>query len=529
MGKEKSLDVETLIRVNVDQFYGIEIEEFPAQIAQTALWLMDHQMNMLVRERFGQYYGRIPLTASPSIVNGNALATDWESVVPKAELSYILGNPPFLGYSIMSKAQKGEVEQVFDGLKACGMLDYVTCWYKKAAQYIQGTGIAVAFVSTNSITQGEQVPILWPELLNKYGIRLNFAHQTFKWSNEARGKAAVYCVIIGFSLNDWKVKKLYTYADITKNAVESIVNQINAYLIDAPMVFIESRNTPICKVSPMLYGNKPVNDGFFFLNEEEKERILQREPALAYCIRPFIGAFEFINGIKKYCIWLKDLSPELYSNSKEIIGRIESVRKLREASKKEATRKLAEIPALFGEIRQPDTDYLLIPRVSSERRKYIPVGFMSKEVIVGDSCSTVPNATLYEFGVITSTMHMAWTRRVCGRLKSDYRYSGVLVYNNFPWPPPTAKQQAAIEKAAQAALDARQIYPNLSLATLYDPNTMVHELVKAHQKLDKAVEIAYGRTFANDTERVAYLFELYQKFNAELFVDTRKRGKGRKV
>jgi hypothetical protein len=295
------------------------------------------------------------------------------------------------------------------------------------------------------------------------------------------------------------------------------------------MIFIENRNTPICQVSPMLYGNKPVNDGFFFLTEKEKNSLLQREPELADIIRPFIGAFEFINGIKKYCVWLKDVTPAKYHHSAEIMGRIKHVRKLRAGSKKAATRKLADIPSLFGEIRQPDTDYLLIPRVSSERRKYIPIGFFSKEVIVGDSCSTVPNATRYEFGVITSTMHMAWMRQVCGRLKSDYRYSGTIVYNNFPWPSPTEKQRAAIESAAQAVLDARQIYPELSLATLYDPNTMIPELVKAHQKLDRAVESAYSRKFDNDSQRVAYLFELYQTLTGELFKDEKKRGKGRKI
>jgi hypothetical protein len=429
----------------------------------------------------------------------------------------------------MSKEQKNEVEHVFEGMKNCGVLDYVTAWYKKAALYIQKTEIEVAFVSTNSICQGEQVPALWPVLIDMYGVTINFAHQSFKWSNEARGKAAVYCVIIGFALTDRKTKKIYHYAEVTGEPAGTIASQINAYLIDAPMIFIENRNSPICKVSPMLYGNKPVNDGFFFLTEEEKNSLLQREPKLADIIRPFIGAFEFINGITKYCIWLKNVTPAKYHHSADIMGRIEGVRKLRAGSKKATTRKLADTPSLFGEIRQPDTDYLLIPRVSSERRKYIPIGFFPKEVIVGDTCSTVPNATLYEFGVITSTMHMAWTRQVCGRLKSDYRYSGTIVYNNFPWPNSTDKQRTAIESAAQDVLDARKIYPELSPANLYDPNTMIPELVKAHQKLDKAVEKAYGRVFDDDTQRVAYLFELYQTLTGELFKEEKKRGKGRKV
>jgi hypothetical protein len=529
MGKEKTLDVDTLIRVNVDQFYGIEIEEFPAQIAQTALWLMDHQMNMLVRERFGQYYTRIPLMASPTIVNGNALSLDWESIVSKAELSYILGNPPFLGYSIMNQEQKSDVEQVFDGLKSCGMLDYVTCWYKKAAQYIQGTAIEVAFVSTNSITQGEQVSILWGALINKYRININFAHQTFKWNNEARGKAAVYCVIIGFGLADRTVKKLYHYADVTAEPEEALVNRINAYLIDASMLFIERRLKPLCAVSPMFLGNTPRDDGALLLDQGERDALLRAEPELALIIRPFMGAHEFINNINRYCLWLSGVPPTLYAHSKAIMNRISKVRAFRARSIRETTAKQADFPALFSEIRQPDTDYILIPLHSSEKRRYIPIGFMDKEVICSNANAMIPNATLYEFGVITSTMHMAWTRYVCGRLKSDYRYSGVIVYNNFPWPTPTGKQRAAIEKTAKAVLDARQIYPNLSMATLYDSLLMPPALTKAHQKLDKAVEAAYGRTFANDVERVAYLFELYQKLNAELFVDTKKRGKGRKV
>jgi hypothetical protein len=404
----------------------------------------------------------------------------------------------------------------------------VCCWYKKAAQYIQGTEIEVAFVSTNSICQGEQVAILWSELINKHGIKINFAHQTFKWSNEARGKAAVFCVIIGFSLADRDKKKICQYATVTSDPVETSAKQVNPYLVDASLVFIQKRNKPICDVSEMVFGNMPNDRGHFSLDEKEREGILAENPEVEKVIKHFMGADEFINNIPRYCIWLKDVSPAIYGKSKAIKNRIKSVSEARMTSDREATRKLAEFPTLFGEIRQPDTDYLLIPRVSSERRKYIPVGFFGKDVIAGDSTMIIPNATLYEFGVLTSSMHMAWVRYVCGRLKSDYRYSASIVYNNYPWPSPSEKQKEDIETTAQSVLDARNKYPNLSLATLYGSNTMLPELVKAHQKLDKAVEAAYGRSFDDDSQRVAYLFEQYQKLSGELFVEEKKRGKGRK-
>jgi hypothetical protein len=527
-GRGKVLDIHNEIKVNVNQFYGIEIEEFPAQIAQVAMWLVDHQMNMLVSETFGMYFARIPLTAAASIHCKNSLTTDWESVVPKNELNYILGNPPFLGARVMNKTQKNEVIQIFDNMKDCANLDYVTCWYKKAIEYMNGTNIETAFVSTNSICQGEQVPILWPLLINKHELKINFAHQTFKWSNEARGKAAVYCVIVGFSLSDRNKKRLYHYADVTADPVETTVNQINAYLIDAPFVFIQKRNTPLCNVSEMVFGNMPNDGGNFLLTEEEKSKILEKEPKIKELIRPFLGADEFINNIPRYCIWLKDISPAKYKNSKEIQHRISEVRKLRANSTRDATRKLADFPMLFGEIRQPENDYLLVPSTSSERRKFIPIGFIDKDTISSNANLLVPNATLYEFGIITSTMHMAWVRYVCGRLKSDYRYSASIIYNNYPWPNPTDKQRAVIETSAQNILDERKKYLELSLATLYDSNTMPPELIKAHQKLDKAVESAYDRVFDDDSQRVAYLFERYQKLGGELFVTTKKRGKGRK-
>jgi len=528
LGQEKVLDVDTEIKVNVNQFYGIEIEEFPAQIAQVALWLVDHQMNLLVRERFGVYFVRIPLTASASIHHGNALALDWESIIVKTELSYILGNPPFLGSKVMNELQRKEVTTIFQGVKNCAILDYVTCWYKKAAEYIQGTDIEVAFVSTNSICQGEQVPVLWPELMNRHGVKINLAHQTFKWSNEARGKAAVYCVIIGFSLADRGAKKIFQYATVTGEPMETAVKQINAYLVDFDTIFITSRSKPLCNVPPMSFGNMPLDGGHLLLLDEDKREFIKLEPKAEKYIMPLISAREFLNGMQRWCIWLVDAEPGELRKMPEVLKRIDAVKQFRLASVAPSTRDHAATPSLFRDRNRSDS-FIIVPRVSSETRKYIPMGFFDHNSIASDTCMTIPNGTVFHFGVLTSTMHMAWTRYVCGRLKSDYRYSKDIVYNNFPWPNPTEKQKAEIENAAGNVLDARAKFPNSSLADLYDPVAMPPALAKAHQKLDKAVEASYGRTFDDDVQRVAFLFELYQKLAGELFVEEKKRGKGRKV
>jgi hypothetical protein len=364
--------------------------------------------------------------------------------------------------------------------------------------------------------------------MNKHNIKINFAHQTFKWSNEARGKAAVYCVIIGFALVDRDVKKIFQDATATGEPTETTVKQINAYLVDAPLLFIQKRNKPLCNVSEMVFGNMPNDGGNLLLNETEKEKLLKNNTEIKNLIRPFLGADEFVNNIPRYCIWLKDVSPSQYRHIKEIQERIQGVKRHRENSKREATKKLAEFPTLFGEIRHQETNYLLIPEVSTSKRKYIPVGFIQKETISSNLCLLIPNATLYEFGIVMSLMHMAWTKYVCGRLGNGYRYSASIVYNNFPWPSSSDKQIENIEKAAQDVLDTRAKFPNDSLAALYDPLTMPKELVKAHQKLDKTVEVAYGRSFDDDGQRVAYLFGLYQKKCGELFVEEKKRGKGRK-
>ncbi|MHB9294050.1 hypothetical protein Holit_03176 [Hollandina sp. SP2] len=523
MKGEQILDIEIMIRVNVDQFYGIEIEEFPVQVARTAMWLMDHLMNNEASAAFGKYIARLPLTAAAKIVHANAVPLDWESVVPKAELSYILGNPPFVGYSLMNKRQKGDVEAVFGSLEGGGVLDYVACWYKKAAEYIKDTPIEAAFVSTNSICQGEQVPVLWPELMNKYGIKINFAHQTFKWWNEARNRAAVYCVIIGFSRIDRKDKHIFHYADIAGSPAEASASQINAYLVDAPVIFIQKRTAPLCDVPAMLKGSSPTDNGNFLLTQEERDRLVAQDKTIEELIRPFTGAREYLHNIPRYCIWLKDVSPSRYTHSKEIMGRLEKVKEFRSKSARTATLKGTALPGLFVEIRQPDTDYIIIPRHSSENRQYIPIGFLDKNIIAGDAVTLIPNATLYTFGVLTSGMHMAWMRYVCGRLKSDYRYSNSIVYNNFPWPSSTVKQKEAIEKAAQAVLDARAAFPDASLADLYEPLATPPGLVKAHQSLDKAIEKAYGKEFTNDADRVSHLFYLYQALTEGLIARKTRR------
>ena len=522
---QQILDIDNFLRVTVNQFYGIEIEEFPAQIAQTALWLMDHQMNGLVSSRLGRYFIRIPIASSATIIQENALNLDWEQVVPKKELSYILGNPPFLGARVMSKEQSAEIACLFNGVKNAGNLDYVTGWYKKAADYIKDTTIKCAFVSTNSICQGQQVPILWP-LLFSQGIHIDFAHQTFKWSNEARGNAAVYCIIVGFSLNKDSDKKLFLYEDVKGVPKEVPAKQINAYLMDAQNVFIDSRSKTIEeRTKPLLFGSMPNDGGYLIIERDEYESFVKQEPESQKYIKTFIGAEEFINNKKRYCLWLVNAEPKHLKQCPHILERIQKVREHREHSSREATRKLAAMPSLFGEIRQPETGhYLLIPSTSSERRKYIPIGFIDASTISSNANLIVPNATLYEFGILTSQMHMAWTRTVCGRLEMRYRYSAQIVYNNFPWPEASETQKESIAQKAQAVLDARNKFPESSLADLYDPDTMPSVLVKAHAALDSAVDKLYRKTaFSDDAARTAFLFELYLKKTEGLLAGKRGR------
>lgn len=506
-----SVGVEFNVLCNVDQFYGIEIEEFPAQIAKTALWLMDHQMNMKVSMEFGTYFVRLPLSQSATIVHGNALQLDWREIVPPSKLNYILGNPPFIGSKYMSDAQRAQVAAIFHGIKGAGILDFVAPWYRKATEFMEGNrAIKTAFVSTNSITQGEQVGALWPDLLNR-GVHIHFAHRTFQWSSEAKGKAAVHCVIIGFALRDSVSKKIFHYESIQSDAHEAAATNINPYLIDAPNIVLETRTTSLCMVPKIGIGNKPIDGGNYLFTAEEKATFIKQEPNAERYFRRWIGSDEFINGYERFCLWLGECPPDVLRNMPHSMKRVETVRRFRLASKSAPTRKLADTPTRFHVENIPDSSYLVIPEVSSERRLYIPIGFIEPETLSSNLVKIVANATLYHFGVLSSAMHMAWVRSVCGRLKSDYRYSAGIVYNNFPWPDPTAAQRKKIETAAQAVLDARAAYHNSSLADLYDPHTMPPDLVKAHRKLDAAVDAAYSkRKFSGDSDRVALLFERYQ-------------------
>jgi hypothetical protein len=524
-----ALDVSDFSRINVDALYGIEIEEFPARITEVALWLIDHQMNMRLSEAFGRYYARIPLRASAHIHNDNALHLDWETVIPKEKLSYILGNPPFIGKQYRTPEQDVDIDAVFGGVKGAGVLDYVAAWYLKAAQYIQGTRIVCAFVSTNSISQGEQVTILWPELFNRYHIKIHFAHRTFAWSSEARGKAAVHVVIIGFAAFDTREKLLYEYETLKGDPHEIVASNITPYLIDGADIVITKRSTPVCYVPEMRYGSKPTDGGHLILTTEERDDLIAREPKAGRWIRRYIGSEELINGKERWCLWLEKTPPEELHSMPTVLQRVAAVGTFRRESKKAPTREAASIPALFAEIRQPTSDYLAVPEVSSENRAYIPIGFLNASTVASNLLYTVPNASLYHFGVLTSAMHMAWVRAVCGRLKSDFRYSAGLAYNNLPWPMATPSQVQAIEGAAQAVLDARAHFPDSTLADLYDPNTMPEELTKAHRTLDRAVDTAYRKQpFDSERQRLEYLFGLYQQLAAPLTHEVLKRSrKGR--
>ncbi len=506
------LDVGMLIRINVDQFYGIEIEEFPGQIAQVAMWLVDHQMNLRVSEAFGMYFARLPLEKSATIIHGNALSIPWETVVAKEQLSYILGNPPFVGSKYQSTLQRAEIATISDGIKGSGILDYVTGWYFLASKFIQGTDIEVAFVSTNSISQGEQVGVLWKELFNR-GVIINFAHRTFQWNSEARGKAAVHCVIIGFSLYERNNKKIYEYDNVRSDPHELKTLNINAYLVDGPSVTLENRRKPLCDVPAVGIGNKPIDGGFYLFTPEEKEIFLKIEPKASPFFRQWVGAREFINDIERWCLWLGDCSPATLKSMPACLERVKWVQAYRLQSNSKPTQKLATTPTRFHVENMPEGNYLLIPGVSSEKRRYIPFGFMPPDVLASNLVNISGNATFYHFGVLSSTMHMAWMRYTAGRLKSDYRYSIGLVYNNFPWPTEASdKQLMEVKKSTQTVLNTRKNFPGSTLADLYDPLTMPLELTKAHEKLDKAVDKCYRpQPFTNELNRMQFLFSLYEE------------------
>jgi hypothetical protein len=582
------------VMVNVDQFSGIEIEEFPARVAQVAMWLVDHQMNMLSGELFEQWLPRLPLTKSANIRIGNALDLDWADMCPPEQLSFILGNPPFIGKQNQTPGQKADMERVLAGtdIRGGGVLDYVAAWYIKAAQYLAGAGaakandrkqaftqavfstaktvdfleepaavpaagsaasakqgkraalaaandifelaeqqnrsaregISVAFVSTNSICQGEQVGLLWGWML-KEGVRIEFAHRTFKWSNEASGQAAVHCVIVGFGLaarvGQLASHRLFDYAEVDGPALEGKAARINPYLVDAPDVALPNRKEPISAPVPLVYGSFALDDGNYTLSEADRAGILAEDPDAEKFLKPFVGGQELLHNEARWCVWLHGAQPEEVKRCKPIYRRVEAVRLWREASGRETTRKLAKTALLFAENRQPPSRYVAIPTVSSERREFVPMDFLPPETIGSNQLYLVPDATPYHFGILSSTMHNAWMRQTCGRLESRYRYSAGIVYNNFPWPDLASNRsiaqaeraRAAIETAAQAVLDARAAHPDASLAVLYDRLLMPLDLQLAHRVLDKAVDAAYGVKPADkvksDTQRVAFLFALY--------------------
>jgi hypothetical protein len=557
------LNIRELIYLDVDMMYGIEYEEFPARIAEVAMWLIDHQMNMQICNEFGQYFVRLPLKKSAKIIHGDALKTDWQSLLnpvnevnvvakhaniylveePQAEyktvnvqaesvevykgqkpkendeikFDYILGNPPFIGSRIMNIAQKESLIKVFDNAKNTGDLDYVTAWYIKAAKYIQNTKIKTAFVSTNSIVQGLQTSLLWGQMLNKYNIKIHFAHRTFKWNNEAKGNAAVYCVIVGFANYDTNNKSIFEYEDIKGEAHEIKAKNINPYLVDAKDILVERRQKAISNVPKMCFGNMPAEGGELLFTTEEKDEFLAKEPNAKKYFRKFIGSEEFINNKERWCLWLEDINPSELKSLKLVLDRVQKVKTIREKSSRPH---LAQIPHLFAQITQPKgVEYIVVPSVSSERRKYIPMSFEKSNVISSNLNLIVPNGTLFHFGILTSAMHMAWVKSVCGRLESRFRYSKDIVYNNYPWPENlTEKTTKSIEEKAQKVLDARLQFPSSSLADLYDPLTMPPILIKAHNELDKAVDLAYRpQVFTSEANRMVFLFELYEKYTADLF------------
>lgn len=502
------------IKVSISQFYGIEINDFAVTVAKTALWIAEHQMMKETEKIIVFKSDFLPLKSYAHIEEGNALRMDWNTVVPASELTYIMGNPPFIGYSNQDDEQKKDILNVYTDengkpYKTAGKIDYVAAWYfKSALMMMENRDIKGALVSTNSITQGEQVYSIWTPLIDRFNLHIDFAYRTFRWDSEASIKAQVHCVIVGFSCGADSTNKVIFDKEDTINA-----HIISPYLIDLPIILVQSRNKPLCAVPEMVYGNKPTDGGGLYLTKDEKDQILLKEPYLSKFIKPIYGSEEYINGNVRYCLWLVKATPDDISSSKFLTDRVNKVRSFRLASRKEATRKTADTPMLFQEVRQPKENFILIPRVSSENRQYVPIGFLSPDEIVNDSVQMIPNAAIYHFGILTSSVHMDWMRVVCGRLKSDYRYSKDIVYNNFPWCNPTEEQKKKIEQTAQAILDARALYPDASLADMYGEYMYLYpELVKAHEANDKAVMQAYGfKSSMSESEIVAELLKMYQQ------------------
>ena len=500
-----SFDAENIIKVSIQQFYGIEINDFAVAVATTALWISEAQMLRETERIIKHEIDFLPLKSFTNIHEGNALRMDWQSLVP-ANLNYIMGNPPFVGANMMNDEQRSDLRFIFGTKwKNIGEMDYVTGWYMKASRLMEGTNTRAALVSTNSISQGEQVANLWKPIMAD-GLQINFAYRTFRWDSEATLKAHVHCIIVGFSYYDNKDRVIFDNDKTIK------ADNINAYLMDAPDVFVESHSKPLCDVPAIRKGNQPTDGGNLIVEADDIEAFLAREPKAKQFIKKLIGSKEYINNKPRYCLWLKDVSPTVLRQMPAVIERIDGVRKMRLASSDAATRRLADTPWLFRETNNPET-YIIVPSVSSERRRYVPMGFLKADTIPTNLVLIIPDATLYHFGILESNVHMAWMRAVCGRLKSDYRYSKDVVYNNFPWPNPSDEQKARIEETAQAILDARALYPDSSLADLYDELTMPSELRKAHQDNDRAVMRAYGFDVKTMTESlcVAELFKRYQE------------------
>lgn len=518
-GRQQVTAIDAIINIDVDQFYGIEYDEFPARVAEVAMWLMDHQMNQRVSEEFGLYYVRLPLRKSATIIHGNALRTDWAALTePGQQLHYILGNPPFVGKQYQKPEQKADMELVFAGVKGAGVLDYVAAWYIKAAQLMQGTQIKAAFVSTNSISQGEQVGILWQELFNRYHIKIHFAHRTFSWNNEARGRAAVHVVIIGFANFDINEKYIYEYEDIKGEPHEIKAKNINPYLVEGIDIVVPKRTKPICNVLQMSYGSMPNDGRNLVFDTQKKNEIILKDSRAEKFIRRFVMGEELINNIERWALWITEDDLLEIRSINPIMEIIKVVKEIRLSSSRKATKDLAQYPYRFGEVRQPQKPYIALPRVSSMRRDYIPIDILSERIIAGDKVYTIEGGSLFLFGNIISMMHIAWMKYTAGRMKSDFSYSNQITYNNYPFPQAvTEVQRQRVESAAQAVLDVRASFPGSSLADLYDPLTMPPALVKAHQALDKAVDLCYRpQPFTNELSRIEFLFNLYEQYTQPL-------------
>ncbi|MEO8497036.1 MAG: DNA methyltransferase, partial [Planctomycetota bacterium] len=526
---QRLTDIGTIIKLDVSQMYGIEIEEWPSRIAEVAMWLMDHQMNQMISEEFGEYFVRLPLKSSPHIHHGNALKVAWRDILPPEQCTHVLGNPPFVGKHYATKSQKEDLKAVVPRFDRIGDLDYVCGWYFRACEYLRGTNTSCAFVSTNSISQGELALTFWPELMKRFDVKIHFAHRTFVWKNEARGSAHVHVVIIGFGLFDRNRKVIFDYDGDPVHPTATTVSNISPYLVEGLDADVISKHqTPLCSVPKMKCGNKPSDGGHLVLSPSERAELLDDEPQCNRFIKRFIGSRELINGLDRYCLWLANADPRLLKSCPKVLDRVKRVEAFRERSTAQPTRNAAATPSQFFFVSQPSNRFVAIPEVSSSNRRFIPIALLDPDTIVSNKIYVVPTSSLFVYGVLQSTMHMAWMRQVGGRLKSDYQYSGTIVYNTFPWPENvTDRKQKAVKDAAQAVLDSRKSHRDSTLADLYDPLSMPTDLAKAHDKLDRAVDRCYrAKPFPTERNRFEYLFKLYKKLATPLLRTSDRRAKG---